>query len=402
MRIGEFSKKTSTSIDTIRHYITLGLLVPTKEGKYFKFDDKCFTDLDRIKEMKDMDFTLQEIKNIFLLSRFSKLTMGQEKQHYRSFFKNKMKSLIKEREKLSEKIVLLEDKVASLDVEFKQEPIRLGVDLSFLPNLFCPTCQKMLRLDQADIQENMIISGQMSCDCGHNIEVIEGIIVDKAGMKITGETDEKYVLKYVDETDSQFLDNLYEAMEWSSRAIDFKNVQVMLELGVGNGILLSHLYNDLPDDMTYVAVDYDYSKLKYLKKVFERSGIKKRIIFICSNYKGIPMRHQSVDYIVDFFGMSNYSFRNNEVLHKEIQHYYKDNCKLLGAYMLFDKIKSNQELSIEQYKLFKKENIQGYLKDLGFVKRDEYETSYAEEGEKDDEYLKVTNRVGFYGFKGER
>jgi len=402
MRIGEFSKQTNTSIDTIRHYITLGLLVPTKEGKYFRFDDRCKTDLDRIKDMKDMDFTLQEIKNVFLLNRFSKLTMGQEKQHYRSFFKNKMKTLIKEREKLDEKIELLQQKVAQLDVEFKQDPIKLGVDLSFLPHIYCPKCQKMMTLDQADIQENMIVSGQMSCTCGHELEVTEGIIVDKAGMKISEEADEKYVIKYVDETDSHFLDNLYAAMEWSSRTIKFDGVQVMMELGVGNGILLSHLYNDLPDDMIYVAVDYDYSKLKYLKRVFERSGVKKRIIFICSRYEGIPMRHQSVDYIVDFFGMSNYSFRNKSVLHNEINPYYKESCKILGAYMLFDKLKSPQELSPEQYKLFKKENISSSLKALGFTIKDEYETSYAEEGEKDDEYLKVANRVGFYGFLGER
>jgi hypothetical protein len=70
--------------------------------------------------------------------------------------------------------------------------------------------------------------------------------------------------------------------------------------------------------------------------------------------------------------------------------------------MMFDKIKSNQELSPEQYKLFKKDNIINYINQLGFTKRDEYETSYAEEGEKDDEYLKVTNRVGFYGILSER
>lgn len=276
MRIGEFSKKTETSIDTIRHYITLGLLVPTKEGKYFRFDDRCAIDLGRIKEMKDMDFTLYEIKNILLLSRFSKLSMGQEKQHYRSFFKNKMKSLINTREQLNEKIELLNQKIASLDVEFKQEPIMLGVDLTFLPNLYCPTCQHMMKLDQADIQANMIINGIMSCDCGHTLDIVEGIIIDKAGMKVSKETDEKYVIKYVDETDSHFLDNLYAAMEWSSRAIKFDQVSLMLELGVGNGILMTHLYNDFPDDMTYVAVDYDYSKLKYLKKVLNAVALRKK------------------------------------------------------------------------------------------------------------------------------
>lgn len=402
MRIGEFSKQTQSSIDTVRHYITLGLLVPTKEGKYFQFDDKCFSDLNRIKEMKDMDFTLQEIKNILLLSRFSKLTLGQEKQHYRSFFKNKMKSLIVHKEKIEEKITRLDEKIKTLDVEFQHDPIRLGVDLSFLQNLYCPTCQKNLKLDQADIQENMIINGEMSCVCGYHIGIKEGIIVDKKTMKVTQETDENYVIRYVDETDSHFLDNLYAAMEWGSRTIQLNKSNIMLELGVGNGIFLSHIYNDLPDDLPYVAVDYDYNKLKYLKKVFERSGVKKKVIFICSDYKSMPMKHRSVDYVVDFFGMSNYSFINNEVLHNEVENYYNEHCTIIGSYMLFDKIKSNEDLSLEQYKLFKQDNIVKYLKDLGFIKRDDYLVGYAEEGEKDDPYLKVTNRVYFYGFLGER
>lgn len=402
MRIGEFSKKTNSSIDTVRHYITLGLLVPTKDGKYFKFDDKCFSDLNRIKEMKEMDFTLQEIKNILLLSRFSKLSLGQEKQHYRSFFKNKMKSLIKHKEKLEDKITRLDEKIKTLDVEFQQDPIRLGVDLSFLQNLYCPSCQKILKLDQADIQENMIINGEMSCSCGYKIEVKEGIIIDKESMKVTQEADEKYVIRYVDETDSHFLDNLYAAMEWCSRTIQLDQSKIMLELGVGNGIFLSHIYNDLPDDLTYIAVDYDFNKLKYLKKVFERSGVKKKVIFICSDYVGMPIKHHSVDYVVDFFGMSNYSFRNNEVLHREVENYYNEHCTILGSYMLFDKVKSNEELSLEQYRLFKQDNIERYLKELGFAKRDDYLVGYSEEGEKDDQYLKVTNRVYFYGFLGER
>lgn len=403
MRIGEFSKKTETSIDTIRHYITLGLLVPTKEGKYFKFDKRCFTDLDRIKEMKEMDFSLQEIKNILLLSRFSKLTLGQERQHYRSFFRNKTKELHEAQKKLELKIKKLEDKVAELDVQFQQDPIRLGVDLSFLSSLYCPTCQVPLKLDQADIQSNMIISGQMSCECGYNVSVENGIIMDRKNMKTSEENDETYFIKYVDETNQGFLDNIYAAMEWSHRVFEFGNQQqTVLELGVGNGILLSHIYNDLPDHVTYVAVDYDYTKLKYLKKVFERSGIKKNVIFICSDFEQMPLKHRSVDSVVDFFGMTNYSFRNETVLHHVVEPYYKKDCKLIGAYMLFDKLKQNDELSTEQYHLFKKEKIVKYLKDIHFEMKDEYLVGSSEQGEKNDLVFEVTNRVYIYGYLGER
>lgn len=403
MRIGEFSKKTETSIDTIRHYIALGLLVPTKDGKYFKFDERCHDDLRRIKEMKEMDFSLQEIKNILLVSRFSKLTLGQERQHYRSFFRNKMKELIEEKSKLDDKISKLEEQIHTLDVAFQQEPTKLGVDLMFLSSLYCPDCQKPMKLDQADIQENMIIEGEMSCACGYKYEVHNGIIIDRDSMKNSEETDETYFIKYVDETNKGFLDNLYAAMEWGHRIIEFESgSQTVLELGVGNGIMLSHIYNDLPDDVTYVAVDYDYYKLRYIKKVLERSGIKKNVVFICSDFKKMPLKQGSVDYVVDFFGMSNYSFRNNAFLHDEVAIYYKEKCKLIGAFMLFDKLLSNEEISTEQYHLFKKQQILSYLEDLGFKKKDEYLVGYSEEGEKDDVVFEVTNRVYVYGYLGER
>lgn len=404
MRIGEFSKKTQTSIDTIRHYIALGLLVPTKEGKYFKFDKRCFEDLEKIIEMKNMDFSLQEIKNILLVSRFSKLTLGQEKQHYRSFFRNKMKDLIEEKEKLNDKINKLEEKIETLDIAFQQEPIRLGVDLSFLQNLYCPDCQQSLKLDQADIQENMIIEGQMSCSCGYHIEVKNGIIIDRESTKNSEETDETYFIQYVDETNKHFLDNLYTSMEWSHRVLEFpKNQnQTVLELGVGHGILLSHIYNDIPDNVTYVAVDYDYYKLRYIKKVFERSGIKKNIIFICSDFNRIPLKHHSADYVIDFFGLSNYSFRNDEFLHHVMERYYKDQCQLLGLFMLFDKFKVNEEISRTQHRLFKQDAILKELSSLGFDKVDEYLVGYSEEGEKDDMFFEVTNRVYVYGYLGKR
>jgi ubiquinone/menaquinone biosynthesis C-methylase UbiE len=314
-----------------------------------------------------------------------------------------MKDLQEDQKRLESKIKKLENKVAKLDVEFKQEPIKLGVDLFFMQHLYCPSCQKPLRLNQADIQENMIMEGEIGCNCDFNLEVKNGIIIDRESMKNSEETDETYFIKYVDETNKGFLTNIYTAMEWSHRNISFQTDQAMvLELGVGNGILLSHIYNDLPDHITYIAVDYDYYKLRYLKKVFERSGIKKNIVFLCSDYQRMPLKHRSIDYVVDFFGMSNYSFRNSTVLHRQVESYYKEHCHLIGLYMLFDKFRSNSEISTDQYHLFKKDNILKYLDELDFKQKDEYLIGYSEEGEKNDVLFEVTNRVYVYGYIGER
>lgn len=404
MRIGEFSKKTETSIDTVRHYIALGLLVPTKEGKYFHFDERCITDFNRIIEMKDMDFSLQEIKNILLLSRFSRLSLGQERQHYRSFFRNKMKDLIKEKELLKEKIAKLEIKVNTIEEEFLHEPIRLGVDLASLPFLYCSNCQKPLNLDEADIQSNMIVDGKLSCNCGNHYEVKSGILIHPKSMRNSEEGAETDFTRYVDETNDGFLDNIYAAMSWCHKAIETNEThsKIFLELGLGNGILLSHIYKDIPDRATYIAVDYDYYKLKYVKKVLERSGIKKNILFICCDYNHLPLKEESVDYVIDFFGMSNYAFKNTDFLHERIDRYYKTDVNILGTYMLFDKFKKNGEISPEQYHLFKKDGILNHFESLKYAMIDEYLFGSSVEGEKDGTVFEMTNRIYIYGYLGKK
>jgi len=404
MRIGEFSKKTDTSIDTVRHYITLGLLVPTKEGKYFQFDERCISDFNRIKEMKDMDFSLQEIKNILLLSRFSKLTLSQERQHYRSFFRNKMKELVKEKEILTKKIEKLETKVNTIEEEFLHEPISLGINIMAISKLFCPKCQMPLNLDEADIQDNMIVEGKMSCQCGNLFEVQSGILVHPDSMRDSEEAAEADFRKYVDETNDDFLDNIYAAMSWCHKCIETNetNSQMILELGVGNGILLSHIYKDIPDQAMYIAVDYDFKKLKYIKRVLERSGIKKNIMFICCDYENMPLQNGSVDYVVDFFGMSNYSFKHTDFLHKYIDRYYKPNVYLLGTFMLFDKFKQKGDISPDQYHLFKKNGIIKELEALRFNLEDEYLFGSSIEGEKDNMVFEITNRIYIYGYLGQR
>lgn len=63
MRIGEFSKKTGFSIDTIRYYEKLGLIIPQRQenGK------KTYTEIEEyranmVKKLKEMKFSLSEIE----------------------------------------------------------------------------------------------------------------------------------------------------------------------------------------------------------------------------------------------------------------------------------------------------------------------------------------------------
>lgn len=64
MKIGKFGEVNNISIDTIRHYMDLSLIIPEKEDTIF--DEYCQTDLELIIYYKDLGFSLNEIKELFL------------------------------------------------------------------------------------------------------------------------------------------------------------------------------------------------------------------------------------------------------------------------------------------------------------------------------------------------
>ena len=65
MRIGEIAKKAGINTNTLRHYDKEGLLSPSSEsdGGYRLYTDKDMVQLIQILTMKQLGFTLNEIKN---------------------------------------------------------------------------------------------------------------------------------------------------------------------------------------------------------------------------------------------------------------------------------------------------------------------------------------------------
>lgn len=404
MRIGEFAQANQTSIDTIRHYMDLGLIVPERQGTYFYFDERCKKDYERVVEMKDMGFSLIEIRNMLLIIRFSKMASGMEIEHYRNFFQSKCDELIDKRSQLDTQIGQLQDKIALLKqarIE-KKHVIHWGLD--FLGILTCPVCQSTLNLTQASIENNGIKTGELTCQCSHRLYFEDGILIDPSSMKKIAEPDEAYFIRYIKQNSDRYLDNIYKAMEWGYRNIDVQSVEnkLVMELGVGNGIFLSHVVKALPESTRYIAVDYDLNRLKYLKKMLERVDYKAKVVFICADFKQLPLRERQVNYVVDFYGSTSFHFNESIFLHQALEGYYAKDCGIMGIFMCVDRVKKTAKIPEASQEFFKRESLIKHLNSLGFKPQIQTMIGDEDEQDQDDAFYDLTNRIVNYGFCGYR
>jgi len=402
MKIGTFAKHNGVSIDTVRHYINLELIIPQKVNRQYSFDGQCQRDFDEILHLKSLGFSLLEIKNIFVIRHLGKMTSYQQEEYYKDIFRNRQEAIGAEMEKLSREKSRLEEELRRLDTESETKRFSMGIDLSWLQYLRCDACGGPLVLSQSTVDDNMVMSGTLKCGCGAVYTVEDGILFVGAGKG--GEGMPPDILSYIRHTDSEYLSRIYKTLEWSAQAIDLKALsgKVILELGSGSGFFLRWIYDDLPDDAVYVAVDYDPERLRFLKDVLEKSERRKSVLFLCCDFSRIPLLPRSVDVVCDFSGTSNYCFDHSDFLLQSIERYFKADAALLGSYILFKNFGPDSMVPADCRPNFRLDTVKKQIERLGFIKRADFLSDVITKGGIYESYFTDEEKVLTYSFYGKR
>lgn len=405
MKIGKFGEKNNISIDTIRHYMDLGLIIPEKKGGHYFFDEYCQKDVDLILEYKWLGFSLNEIKELFLYKNLGQSLDYENDTFYQSLFKVKYEKIEQEIKTLEERKDKLKEALNNLSIATETSNSILGIDLKVLHLFKCFKCNGNLILEDGIINKNQIVEGKLICNCGEEYAIISGILTAGKLFEAYERTSlEESISDYIHETDTTFLENIQRGGEWAKKKLiqlDLNN-KILLDLGSGLGFFLRNVYEELPEDCLYIAVDRDLNKLLLLKDVIERRNVKRNIVFICADFLNIPIQSYSVDIVIDQSGTSNYSFEHEEFLLHELNSLFKPDCYLLSSFILFNKFSINSQIAPRLRDNFTSTKVKGEIQNLQFQSIDERTSNYLDRGGKYEDFFVQGEEIYTYSFFGKR
>ncbi|HDX9534462.1 TPA: MerR family transcriptional regulator [Bacillus thuringiensis] len=401
MKISKFAEVNNVSVDTIRHYMDLGLVIPEKKGSHYFFDEYCQKDIELILEYKWIGFSLNEIKELFLYKNLGKSLDYEKDIFYQSLFKVKYEKIEQEIKTLKERKDKLKKTLNNLSIETEISSSILGVDLKVLHLFKCVKCNGNLILEDGIINKNQIVEGKLICNCGEEYAITSGVLT--AG-KLFEVYKRKSLEDSIHETDTAFLENVQRGGEWAKKKLmqlDL-NEKILLDLGSGIGFFLRNIYEELPEECLYIAVDRDLNKLLLLKDVIERRNVKRNIVFICADFLNIPIQNNSVDIVIDQSGTSNYSFEYEEFLLCELNSLFKHNCYLLSSFILFNKFSINSQIAPRLRENFTSAKVTKEIENLQFQSIDENTSNYLIRGGRYEDFFVQGEEIYTYSFFGKR
>ncbi|MCU6712128.1 MerR family transcriptional regulator [Paenibacillus sp. J5C_2022] len=334
MKIGKFAKTYQLTIDSVRHYMEMGLLLPEKDGSQYHFDEYCCDDIGDILDLKESGFRLDEIRDILYLKRLSTPITYEKNKYYKKMYATKHKEItqeIKALQQIESKLSRKMDEISAASFPYREH---LGMDVNALSLLACPECRSRFILKDSEIRDNLIISGALHCNCGRSFAIEDGIIRSDKSTHMEnpfGNDIEKFFLNYLKHSSSAFIHALTSDFRWLSRRFkqDVHHNSVILELGIGYGVFLRNVYECLSDSNIYIAVDHNISILRSLREMLRRIHPNKMIVLICADSLDLPLQPNVVDVLIDAGGNAT----RNTALFPETDQYMKEHSIILGSYI---------------------------------------------------------------------
>ncbi|MCR4932994.1 MAG: MerR family DNA-binding transcriptional regulator [Lachnospiraceae bacterium] len=305
MKIGEFAKKHNVTIDTIRHYISEGLLTPLRENTQYNFSEIDDDVLDSILLLKNMNFKLEEMRAFLLFQTM--YTNGSFKRlgSFKENFLEKLKENKEEIKRLEKMNELIEKK---LDDYTDFNGFRRGIALSMLSEFACPDCNEALELEKPELKHNEIISGELVCPkCKKRFYIRYGMLSDCPIDDIDCHADDEIsnmADTYLEHNDDNYILNTRELFQKAADIVreNAKNAKNVYIDGESVGFLNSAILRSIPKDARlYVSLRDNVTIKYYLEDVFPKEtliyALKKEKAPFKENFDYAFMEDYDINYL---------------------------------------------------------------------------------------------------------
>lgn len=363
MRIGTFAKKNQLTIDTIRYYMDLGLLVPVKKNSYYDFDDTCQKDLNHVMRLKRMGFKLKDIGRILVMMRIGSASPKSETDYVLKQFENRIRDIAVEEESLKKmKQSIIQEMENLRNFKFDSQTL-IGVRLEHISLFHCNYCEGSFNLEDATVKRGKILDGCLVCVCGAKLIIENGIIIGKhnfgkrflsASMGLTNVYED-----YVNTADPAFVNQLYSGMNWMKRQIcsNPESPLIILEFGVGSGFFLKYFMKHLKETDLYIAIDHDKTRLELLKDMLVANNMDKQILLICSDFLELPLKSNVANVVVDFYGSMSYALENEKPLLTSIEKWLSNKGEYFGCFVIYESLYNEVKNLIRCRRVFSTKGI---------------------------------------------
>lgn len=339
MKIGQFAEQAGISIFTVRYYIKEGLLLPRHAGSQLNFSQKDREDMAYILRMKELHFSIGEIRSLLYLKRMTNQAEPSIINQCLTILKAKESQLEQEQKQLAWTIQTLKQEIQSVEARAQRvnQPVK-GVPLRAIPLLHCPHCHKQLNITDAAITAGSIKTGILSCDCGYKAEIHNGIVATPNIYTGTHDTPD-LELKLYHETGAEWDSNAPRCGEYMLDAIHKLDLQgkVIFEANINGFFFTFNFMEELPKNCSYIIVDKYESVLARYKVLMDSLYPGVEVLYIADAGEALPLADHCIDLYVALFGEMEYEYYHKQPELHDIARQLVPNARIIGAFQSLPK-----------------------------------------------------------------
>lgn len=353
MKISKFCEKFKTTPTTIRFYIKSGLLIPNKKNTQYDFTKSDMAEMEIICHLKKLCFSLEEIKQYLHIIRLYDIHDEHIRNHLVPLLEMKKESLHQEILNIKKSITTLQVEIDQLRQVKKDVLQTTGIPLDFSPFLACPKCGSLFQLNDLQVRDNRINSGNLSCQCGYLAVIEEGILLAKAESDYY-QSSEFHVLHYreshIDDPDFVFfqymndistesISLIYKSYLWIDSVVlpySFKN-KVIFVPDLASHFLYKNIKKPYFKDAYIIVSGFSKENIMSIKSHIDLIAPEAKIIYIANTIFELPVKKEVIDLWIDAISSYNFSFFHDYPLHDAIETYMKKDAKIAGLTKFYDR-----------------------------------------------------------------